>query len=133
MQIIKIKKRQRNKKIKVYHWSHAEVSSYNKAIKRHGVRNKIFWVDLLKVFKNEPITIKGCKNFSLKSVARTLKEHGYIKTMWDNTYADGMAVLVSIGQNNNINNASMIYDIIKYNEIDCKVLSEILEYLRTHI
>ena len=115
---------------RVFHWSPSEVSVYRKVRERYGIEEEIRWFDLLKIFQEEPITIKGCLNFGLKNVARALNGHGLIRTTWDNTYADGMGVMMSICSDENIRNMEMMYDIVKYNEIDCKVMSEIIEYLR---
>jgi hypothetical protein len=94
------------------------------------LKQQLNWVDLLKVFRQEPIVVKDSLNYNLKNIARALQSNGLIKTVWDGTYADGMGVMVSIIQNDNIKSLEVMYEVIKYNEIDCKVLCEILSYLR---
>jgi predicted RecB family nuclease len=127
------------------HWSHAEKTFYNTAWKKHKLNgfDKIdIWGDMLKVFRDEPITIKGALNFSLKSIAKAFYKHGFIKTIWPNTViSDGMAAMIQAydcyktAKKNNINDIMVLQimkDIKKYNEVDCKVLWEILSYLVKH-
>lgn len=127
-----------------YHWSHAEPSAWNRAMKHHSPSSLRWydfnWVDLLKVFQMEPIGIKGCLNYSLKIVAKTLYKHGYIKSTWDNnsSCADGADAAVGayrVDKETRRKGVSfktdpLAQEIMKYNEIDCKVLEEIITYLR---
>jgi hypothetical protein len=132
MSMLKNKSRFR-KQPKIYHWSHSEKSNFKKVNEKYNLisdGDELNWVDLLKVFRSEPIVVKDSLNYNLKNIARALQNNGLIKTIWDGTYADGMGVMVSIIQNNNIKNLEVMYEVIKYNEIDCKVLCEILNYLR---
>ena len=129
MENIKNTLRVRNE-VKVFHWSGAEESIFKKTKQRHNLNIELLWCDMMQIFLKEPITINGCLNFGLKNIARALNKHGLISTTWENTSADGMGVMMCAGQNDNIKNVNLMYDIIKYNEIDCKVMAEILEYLR---
>ena len=131
------------------HWSNAEPAHWNAAFERHayqrsGVEEWIEpnWFDLLKVFQKEPIVIKGCFGFSLKQIARKMYEYGWIETTWDdeNPCADGMTAMVhayygykeSQARGASIRSIPAIKDIIDYNEVDCKVVAEIISYLREH-
>lgn len=133
------------------HWSHAEKTFYNNAWNRHG--NNVLeagytkidtWKDMLKVFKNEPITIRGALNFSLKSIAKAFHKHGLIETTWpESPCADGLSAMilanncyrdvenetVTLGRTKDIMAMPTMRDIRTYNEVDCKVLYEILRYL----
>lgn len=46
---------------------------------------EIMWdcLDLLVVFKEEPIVINGCMSFGFKDVADAMKKHAFIKTAWN--------------------------------------------------
>jgi len=128
----------------LHHWSHAEPSAWKRAIQRHQIDSHYWsdlnWVDDLKIFHNEPVGINGCLNFSLKNVAKTLHGHGCIKTTWDEygSCADGADAAVGaykidkeISKNNLLfTDHPLTSEIIRYNEVDCKVLQEIIEYLR---
>jgi putative phage-type endonuclease len=123
---------------RVYHWSHAEKTFFNRANNRHRVvteHNHPNWFDLLEVFHEEPITIAGSFDFRLKHVSRALHKHGLIKSEWPNGAIDGMgasvaAWTVSNSTNKPLPETTVIKSIIDYNEIDCRVLWEILDYLR---
>jgi len=128
----------------LYHWSHAETTSWKRACERHIQSSynwmNLNWVDLLKVFQTEPIGIKGCLNYGLKNVAKTFHKHGYIKTIWDSGSscvdgADAAVCAYRVDKETRKRNVSfrsdpLAQEIIKYNEVDCKVLQEIIQYLR---
>ncbi|VVU94405.1 hypothetical protein CPAV1605_127 [seawater metagenome] len=122
-----------------YHWSHAEPTCYRKALLR--ANNKfpnLEFADLLKVFKAEPIVVKGSLNFGLKSVAKALYQNKMIDTIWntENPCSNGLTAMVLAWKTYqktklaDIHESPVIQDIIKYNEMDCKVLWEIIKYLR---
>ncbi len=122
-----------------YHWSHAEPTCYRKALLRSNNRfPKLQFADLLKVFKSEPIVVKGSLNFGLKSVAKALYQNQMIDTIWDNDNpcSNGLTAMVLAWKTyqksklTDIHESPVIQDIIKYNEMDCKVLWEIIKYLR---
>jgi hypothetical protein len=136
-----ILKQENKTKAKLYHWSFAEVSIYNKFKCRNPhniIQDKhISFYDLNKVFINEPITILGAFNFSLKTVANALHSHNLIKSCWDtkNKCSNGLMVMILANElydnkNTDIYNNPLMKDIINYNEIDCKVLFEIHELIR---
>lgn len=99
------------------------------------------WFDLLTIFKDEPIVIQGCLSFSLKDVSTTLYKHDLIKTTWDNRSpcSNGMQAMILASQANqeairrkiDLRQIPVMQEIRRYNEVDCKVLSEILSYLRS--
>jgi hypothetical protein len=114
------------------HWTHAEPAFYSKTCEKLNLKEKIF-LDLYKVFINEPIVIKSALNYSLKTIAKAMYDNGLIKTLWDSdsTCSNGLDVLYLANQHYfyGVNDYDFS-DIIHYNEIDCKVLCEILQYLR---
>lgn len=126
--------------IPCYHYSAAEKTAWKNFLGRNGKHYEIDWVDLLKVFLEEPIGVKGALNYSLKTIAKTFYEHGYIQTIWDNNLscADGAdaavgayrANLECLKKNISFKDHDLTQDIIKYNEVDCRTLQEILYYLR---
>jgi hypothetical protein len=135
---------QENKKsCKMYHWSFAEVGSYKSFKSRHSDfrfdDRHITFYDLNKVFVNEPITIKGALNYSLKTIAKALKKHKLIDSIWDTTSVCSNGLNAMILANNlydsgisNIINDSCMKEIIYYNEIDCKVLWEIHNLIKKY-
>ena len=125
---------------KIFHWGCAEKILLSKAYKNQSVPNVNF-TDLLLIFKNIPITIKGVFDFSLKNISKALYKHGLIKNTWENNTIDGREAMVYAWLSNeisNINKKSMkdmelIKDIQKYNYVDCKVVEELTNLLRYRI
>lgn len=138
---------------RVYHWSSAEPNFLKKALERHhslSSSQTIDWFDLCQFFRDESIAIQGCFNYSLKSVAPALYRLNHIQTIWDeyknknkkNGISDGMecasqAVRIydQLEKNKKYNIYTNQYSpffrtILEYNEIDCKVMGEITDFLR---
>lgn len=94
----------------------------------------------MKVFKSEPVTIKGCLKFGLKAVASSLYKHKCISISWDSdsSCTDGVGAIVSIiiaekealKRDIPLSTHPLVKDIAKYNKVDCQVLQEILKYIR---
>ena len=136
-----------NNKLKEYekkesvfvHWSQAEKIVYEKAQLRHlHLENKKL-IDLYQVFINEPVVVKGALNYSLKSITNALCKNNIVKTNWNssNPCSNGLTAMIMAikcyEKNNKVSNAiPTIKNIEDYNEIDCKALYEILNYLRIH-
>ena len=134
-------KEENKAKCKMYHWSHAEVVSYKNFKSRHAdlkiMDNHISFYDLNKVFVNEPITVNGALNYSLKTIAKALKKNNLIKSTWDETSACSSGLNAMILANNLYDSRASIDDpvmkeIIYYNEIDCKVLWEIHNLIKKY-
>jgi len=133
-----------------FHWSHAEKTIMNMLDKRHHNewyqwKNKITWIDMCKVFIDEPIVIKGAKKFNLKDIAKTMASHDMIKTQWQcDGPENGLDAMIEAIEyyhyfarsNKTIEETSKynkIMDSIRdYNEVDCKVVWEAVSYLRKH-
>lgn len=122
---------------KIYYWS-AEPTIWKRAEKRNS-RTTLYlnWCDLYQLFKIEPIIIRGCLDFSLKSVAKAMHKYGMISTSLESNCNSGMIAMLNCwkyyNQSGDERDESVINDIILYNQFDCKVLYEILEFLRNHI
>jgi len=131
----------------VFHWSQAELSnlenSYNSARKRHGERAKpwtsLRWFDLLKeVIRAEPVVIRGALGFGLKEVALAMHRLGLVITRWEEGPVDGLGAMVGAWwcyeeaskHGRSVIDIELMRDIRKYTEVDCKVMMEILQYLR---
>lgn len=137
-------------KARCYHWAPAEKICFDRALKRHkqlGIYNMSMdvvwnWFDLWKFFKLEPITINGCLNFGLKSVASAMKKHNLIESSWpQSSILDGPSAMVATWKtaikarqlNTSMSKMPLMADVQKYNEIDVKVLCEILSYIRNNM
>lgn len=125
-------------KIKIYHWGHAEKSYLENIHKRFPnikIPNMIL-IDLLEYYRKEPIIIKDCFNFSLKTIGKNMYKHGFIKSTWSDT-DNGLDAMIKFKEiclrkdkNIPLKRYNEISEIIEYNKMDCVILKEILEYLR---
>ena len=84
----------------------------------------------------EPIIVQGVFKFGLKSIGKALYNHNLIKTTWDENDS-GLDVMIQFKElcktkNKNIplKRCLKIKEIINYNQVDCRVLYEIVELLR---
>lgn len=133
---------------KLIHWSNAELSmlksAHNSAVNRHGSAGSAWstlrWFDLLiAMIKNEPVVVKGALSFKLKEFANALHALGLIKTQWQAGLTDGLGAMVGAwwcqgqvdaGKHQRLIDVTLMKDIRVYNEVDCRVMWEILSYLR---
>ena len=111
-------------------------------MKKYNKKWKLNYVDILKIFKEEPIVIKGAFDYSLKTIAKLMYSYNMISTTWNNSGenncsngSDAMLLALkakeeSIKFNISLGETKIMKNIEKYNEIDCKTLYEILNYLR---
>ena len=137
---------------RIYHWSNAEQTLWNKTMHKHyNYFYEIYkglplleplaeWVDLLKIFKDETIVVKGAFNFGLKSIATAMYKHKMINTKWDTVCTDGSTAMLFVKLANDKVHANilssikqdyLVEDIKKYNECDCKTIYEIVKYIKS--
>lgn len=130
---------------RLVHWSPAEQSNferaYDNARTRHPDREwpELPWYDLLHgVIQAEPVVVRGAFSFSLKSIARSMRANGLIATDWGEGLADGAGAMagawnaaVEAKQRGvALGDTDTMREVARYNEVDCRVMAEILEYLR---
>lgn len=131
--------------VRLFHWSAAETvfmdAQYRSARARHPDRDwpSLDWYDLLgNVVRAEPVVVAGSRTFGLKNVARAMHAHGLVETGWGDGLADGTGAMVGAWTADAIarETATPIADIplmaevSRYNEIDCRVMAEVLDHLR---
>ena len=125
--------------IKLFHWGHVEKSIFKAKKDKYNKRWNIDdnWVDFCNVLKKDSIAIKGCYNYSIKSIGKALYNLGLIRTDWK--YEDGvLSTIMGIRrisekankENKLISSVEEYSSILDYNEVDCKVLSEIVDFFR---
>lgn len=128
------------------HWGHAERSILNNAIARHSVPKwgdmVPFLVDLCNYFKKHIIVVRGSLTYGLKHIAKALYKTNRIKTTWPKSDCgsgmDAMIQLLDIHKDVTEHGGCFsahktIHDIVKYNEIDCRVLYDIMFVLVTKV
>ena len=133
---------------RIVHWSGAELIALEKAHNSARVRHQIQanwpqlgWYDFLQeVMRTEPIVIRGALGFGLKAVANAMHSHGLIETNWADSPVDGLGAMVGAwrcdeearAKGISMKEEQLMHEIARYNEIDCKVMMEIVRYLRTN-
>jgi len=136
-----------NGKPNVFHWSPAELSfletSYNSARRRHPEQRwpELRWYDLLaNVAREEPIVVRGSLGFGLKAIVNAMNAEGLIDVNWPNSSIDGLGAMAgawwcdeeAVKDDANLADIPLMADIAAYNEIDCKAMMAIVNYLREH-
>ena len=130
---------------KVFHWSPAEVSNlesaYNSAMKRHPNRKWPVpaWFDFLnRVVKPGCFVVRGAMGFGLKAIGKALHAQGRIKTLWGDGPTDGLGAMVGAwsawtevkSSGTSLRQSPMMREIERYNEVDCRVMYEVIDFLR---
>jgi len=126
-----------DKNIIIYHWGNAEINYFKYIYEKYPKIKfpEIKFIDVLKIFKIEPITINKVFKFGLKEIGKELYNKNLIKTTWDEN-DNGLESMIKFKnicckkKNIPIKRYLEIENILNYNLIDCKVLMEIVELLR---
>tara|TARA_Y100000780_G_C13596435_1_gene382782 strand:- start:18 stop:992 length:975 start_codon:yes stop_codon:yes gene_type:complete len=142
-----------NETVKIYHWGYYEFSYFYNLRNNRKVNQLICnydFVNLNKLVKDNRIVVKGCMNYGLKDFSQALYDLKCIETIWNTDCTNGINAMLDaikyydfyLTYNNLIDDAkikleneknridSVMEDIINYNEIDCKVLYEIVTFFR---
>lgn len=99
---------------------------------------KVIWIDMCKIFEKEPIVIKGSYRFKLKHIGNAFYKNGFIDTKWDDgAMSDGFRAMleaIKLYRSGDVMSVEhhLYKDIILYNEVDCRVIWEIVRYLRAN-
>lgn len=133
--------------VRIVHWSGAETSSfetaYNSARTRHGRPDwpALPWFDVLvNVVRPAPVTVRGAFDFGLKSIAKGMHAAGLIETTWMDGPTDGLGAMVgawwcdaeAARTAEPMSSLDLMREIGRYNEVDCRAMLEIVEWLRAH-
>jgi hypothetical protein len=132
---------------RLVHWSPAEQSNFERAYDNARARHpdrawpELPWYDLLHdVIQAEPVVVRGAFSFSLKAIARSMRANGLIATDWGEGLADGAGAMAGAWnaaveakrRGIMLGDTEIMREVATYNEIDCRVMAEILDYLRAH-
>jgi hypothetical protein len=130
---------------RLFHWSAAETvfmeGAYNSARARHPDRDwpLLGWYDLLeRIVHAAPVVVRGARSFGLKAVARAMRSRRLIETEWGEGLADGTGAMAGAwaaadiaGKNGaDMAKLELMAEVSRYNEIDCRVMAEVLDHLR---
>lgn len=121
--------------VNLFHYSNFEPTMLNKVAKNYNITIPNYnWSDMLKIFRSEPIILKGIFNFSLKTLGKVLYENNLIDVYWNQESEcknglDAMYKAYEIYSNNKLNIKKELELIKEYNEVDCKIMWAILNLL----
>jgi hypothetical protein len=133
--------------LRLIHWWAAETSTfetaYNSARTRHGRPDwpALPWFDFLsRVIRVVPITVRGAFDFKLKSLAKAMHAEGLIETTWGDGPVDGLGAMVgawwcdgeAARTGSSMRDFELMREIERYNEVDCRVMAEIVAWLRAN-
>ena len=117
--------------------------AYNAARPRHPARSEnwpaLRWFDFLKrVFRSQPVVVRGALGFGLKPVAQAMHSHGLVATQWGSGPVDGLGAMIGAWwsydeaskKHVRVKDIDLMQEIQRYNEVDCKVMMEIVRHLR---
>jgi len=121
----------------VMNWSTAEQSMLSSLSKQYNfeLETDIDWIDLLKLFKTTiNFVCDGMKTYSLKDVAKSMYKLGFINTSWNDNVMNGLEANILLIPNfikgdYVLTKCDSLSDIINYNEIDCRVMMELFEFV----
>lgn len=124
--------------IRLFHWSPAEKTHFTRVINRNDkildtiLNYDILWVDLCDIFIKTPIVVRGATTFKLKDIANSMFSLNLIPTSWTNSLNSGLNAMLSAAEyyRNDLKEKNIIIEIEEYNMIDCKVMWDIVKYLR---
>jgi hypothetical protein len=133
----------------VFHWSAAETAAlstaFTSARARHGRRALRWaepnWFDFLGRVMRAPgdvVAVRGAMGFGLKAVAKAMRAHGLIETAWPDGIVDGLGAMVAAWRaaaacadsGEPLRAHPLMAAVAAYNEVDCKVMSEVVSALR---
>lgn len=131
--------------VRLFHWSAAETSAIENAYRSASLRHRerhwpdLAWYDLLgKVIQAEPVVVRGAHGFGLKAFANAMYAHGLISTQWGDGLADGAGVMAGAWhaaseaalRGVHLTDVPLMREVDRYNEIDCRVMAQVLDHLR---
>jgi hypothetical protein len=125
-----LKKHKRIKHIPVFHWANFERANLLPLLM---INDKYQFHDMYKWVKDNGICVKGAYDFKLKNYAKAMYKNGLIDVEWPDGINDGINAMNTAYNyyTHDVGDVDVINDIKKYNEIDCKAMFAIHQYLKT--
>ena len=111
------------------------------AVKRHPEKNWPHpnWFDFLsRVVQREPVVVHGSHGFGLKPVTKAMHAAGLIDTEWGDGPTDGLGAMIGAWwcahEAERVTVPMLDFELMQqirdYNEVDCRAMLEIVQYLR---
>ena len=95
------------------------------------------WYNMPDIFISNNLAIKGAYDYKLKNIATAMKSNNMIKTNLEADCTNGAMAMIRAWQCYQKyqvpTSAPIMKDIARYNHYDCKVMYDIMMYLRTNV
>jgi len=119
---------------RIFTWSDVDKRLLMKLCKKFELDNekyleKLEWIDAYKFCMNNKINFKGARRYGLKEIGRVMKLNELTDLSWDNNLVGSSSGVRKYYYNNEKWDSSKV---IKYNEVDCKMVSEVIRNLRKY-
>jgi hypothetical protein len=120
------------KPCKLIHYSNAEPQYFSRF--SHLLPSNTQWVDLLEIIKQCKLVVKGCLDYTLKSVAGKMYKNSLISTGYDDSkVSNGVQAMVvaflSDERNELLSENLHMKSVVIYNELDCRTMYDILSFI----
>jgi hypothetical protein len=119
-----------NKPVLLVHWSNAEPNTFSTL---HVLPEWCKWFDLLEHAKDSKLVVNGCLEYGLKAVSAGLAKWNLIPDRYSTSDITGgtgaMIAAFESYSKEKPNEHPHMKSTIRYNEIDCRVLSDIWRFL----
>lgn len=93
-------------------------------------------VDMRRLFVDNSVVVRGCFGFGLKDIGAALIALGLVDTPQESECSDGRTAMVRAwncyANMSNPLECGAMKDVIQYNERDCRLMGDIMIYLRQH-
>lgn len=125
-----ITKHKKEKHIPLFHWANFERVNLMPLLM---LNDKYQFYDMYQWIKNNGICVKGAYDFKLKNYAKAMHKNGLIDVEWPEGINDGINAMNTAYNyyTHDVGDQAVINDIKNYNEIDCKSMFAIHQYLKT--
>lgn len=149
-----VKKRTKVSKAVLYHWSGAEPRFLMNALKRNPISRisddieygRYEFRDMMEMFIEAEVVVRGVWGYSIKDVAKGLYKHGLIQEIWEigekgNQIECGEGTLTTasgcyrnaLKHGISVSQVPQFSSLREYNKMDCRVMYDLLLFLREHI
>lgn len=119
--------------VPIYHWGAAEATQLKRVFA--SKEPELNLVDLCSVLRKEKTNFPGQFGYGLKEVVKAMQEAGHLtkEAGWsDEGLSDGLSAMLEALKLYRANAVSkpLFKDLIHYNEVDCRVMYDVVRYFR---
>lgn len=116
---------------RIFTWSDVDRRLLINLCKKFGLDElkELEWIDAYKFCMNNRINFRGARRYGLKEIGRVMKLNELTDLSWENNLVGSSAGVRKYYYNNEKWDTTKV---IKYNEVDCKMVSEVIRNLREY-